>query len=420
MGTIAGKRHNAVYDAEVTVRFWSPRSGRRCPVTRVAIVGGGLGGLAAAAFLHQAGVPAVVYEQARELREVGAGIMVPPNAARMLRRLGVLGAFRERGVQLDVGWEFRRWQDGTVMSAQDLTAESARLYGEHTYTAHRADLLAAIKRAVPADAVKLGTRLTGFSVSGAGVRLEFADGQRAQTDVLIGADGIHSLVRGTLTEPAPPSHSGMCAFRALVPAASAPELARRPAQVVWLGPGRHVVHYPVSGGELINLVAIAPAGDYVTESWTATATVDEFLAEFEDWDDRLTGLIKASSTPGRWALLIRQPLPRWTWGPVTLLGDAAHPMLPFLGQGAAQCFEDAAMLASCLAGGQADPVGALSRYESARIDRASRVQRGSYARADYNHLPDGPEQRARDEALRAADPLAANEWLYAHDPFMAN
>jgi salicylate hydroxylase len=386
-------------------------------VTRVAIVGGGLGGLAAAAFLHQAGLPAVVYEQARELREVGAGIMVPPNAARMLRRLGVLGAFSERAVQLDIGWEFRRWLDGTVLSAQDLTAKSARLYGEHAYTVHRADLLDAIRRAVPASAVRLGKRLDRFSVSEAGVCLGFADGERAEADVLIGADGIHSVIRAALTEPAPPTHSGMCAFRALVPAAAAPEFARRPAQAVWLGPGRHVVHYPVSGGELVNLVAIAPAGGYVTESWTATATVAEFLAEFEGWDGRLTGLIGAANTPGRWALLIRQPLPRWTWGPVTLLGDAAHPMLPFLGQGAAQAFEDAAMLASCLAGGQENPALALRRYESARIDRASRVQQGSHARADYNHLPDGPQQRARDEALRAADPLAANAWIYAHDPF---
>ena len=389
-------------------------------MTRVAIVGGGLGGLAAAAFLHQSGVPAVVYEQARELREVGAGIMVPPNAARMLRRLGVLDAFGERAVQLDVGWEFRRWQDGTVLSAQDLTAKSARLYGEHTYTVHRADLLEAVRSAVPADAVKLGKRLDGFSASAARVGLSFADGERAEADVLVGADGIHSVIRATLTEPAPPAHSGMCAFRALVPAAIAPEFALRPAQAVWLGPGRHVVHYPVSDGELVNVVAIAPAGDYATESWTATATVAEFLAEFDGWDGRLTSLIKAARTPGRWALLIRQPLPRWTWGPVTLLGDAAHPMLPFLGQGAAQAFEDAATLATSLANGAADPARALRRYESARIGRASRVQQGSHARADFNHLPDGPEQRDRDEALRAADPLAANAWIYSHDPFSPN
>ena len=387
---------------------------------RVAIVGGGLGGLAAVAFLHQAGVPAVVYEQARQLREVGAGIMVPPNGARMLRRLGVLGAFRERAVRLDTGWEFRRWQDGTVLSAVELTANAARLYGDDMYTVHRADLLDSVKRAVPAGAVQLGKRLAGCSVSAHGVRLDFADGERAEADVLVGADGIHSVIRATLTEPAPPVHSGLCAFRALVPAAAAPDLARRPAQVVWLGPGHHVVHYPVSAGEMINLVAIAPAGNFVTESWTATATVAEFLAEFDGWDDRLLTLIKAARTPGRWALLIRQPLPCWTWGRVTLLGDAAHPMLPFLGQGAAQAFEDAAVLARCLAGHPGDPALALRRYESERQVRASQVQQGSHARADFNHLPDGPEQRIRDEGLRAADPLAANAWIYAHDPLNVN
>jgi salicylate hydroxylase len=386
----------------------------------VAIVGGGLGGLAAAGFLHRAGVPAVVYEQARELREVGAGIVVPPNAVRMLRRLGVLGAFRERAVRLDIGWEFRRWRNGAVLSAVDLAAKSERLYGEHMYTTHRADLLDAVKRAVPADALRLGKRLRNFSVTETGVSLRFADGDQVEADVVIGADGIHSVIRAALTESLPPTHSGMSAFRAVVPADAAPEFARRPAQSVWLGPGHHVVHYPVSGGELINMVAVGPADGYATESWTATATVEEFLAEYEAWDSRLTSLIKAARTPGRWALLIRQPLPRWSRGRVTLLGDAAHPMLPFLGQGAAQAFEDAAVLARFLAADQADPVSALERYESARIERASSVQQGSHARADFNHLPDGPRQRARDDELRAADPLARNAWLYAHDPFAVN
>jgi salicylate hydroxylase len=385
-------------------------------VTRVAIVGGGLGGLAAAAFLHQAGVPATVYEQARALREVGAGIMVPPNAVRMLRRLGVLGPFRERAIRLDIGWEFRRWQDGTVLSAQDLAAKSGRLYGEDTYTTHRADLLDSVLSAVPAGTVQLGRRLDEFSASADGVRLRFADGERTEADVLVGADGIHSVIRAALTEPVPPVHSGMSAFRALVPAQAAPDFARRPAQSVWLGPGHHVVHYPVSGGELINMVAVGPADDRDTESWTAMATVEEFVAEYKGWDHRLTTLIKAARTPGRWALLIRQPLPRWTQGPVTLLGDAAHPMLPFLGQGAAQAFEDAAVLAVCLAADRDDPQRALRRYETERLDRASRVQLGSHARADFNHLPDGPDQRVRDDELRAADPLAANAWLYSHDP----
>ena len=303
-----------------------------------------------------------------------------------------------------------------MLSWQDLAGRAEGLFGEHMYTTHRADLLDAIKRAVPPGTVRLGQRLESFTDTGDGVTLAFADGSTAEADVLVGADGIHSLIRAMLAEQVPPAHSGMSAFRALVPAAASPDYARRPAQSVWLGPGHHVVHYPVSGGELINMVAVGPADGYVTESWTATATVHEFLAEYECWDERLTTLIAAALTPGRWALMIRRPLPRWTKGRVTLLGDAVHPMLPFLGQGAAQAFEDAAALAWCLRAAPSDPAGALRRYEAARIDRASTVQQGSHTRADWNHLPDGPEQQARDEQLSQADPLAANAWLYGHDP----
>jgi salicylate hydroxylase len=175
------------------------------------------------------------------------------------------------------------------------------------------------------------------------------------------------------------------------------------------------VHYPVSAGEFVNLVAFAPAGDYTTESWTATATVGELLAEFAGWDERLIALLRAAGTPGRWALLDRAPLTRWTSGTVTLLGDAAHPMFPFFGQGAAQAIEDAATLARCLAADPADPAAALRRYEELRIPRTTRLQAVSHARAHVNHLPDGPGQRARDAAFKETDPLAASGWIYAHD-----
>ena len=209
-------------------------------------------------------------------------------------------------------------------------------------------------RAVPDGAVRLGRRCVDVEVGRRNTgpaSLTFADGEVVDADVVIGADGIHSLIRAAVTETAetPPAYSGSCAFRALVPAQDAPAFARSPAQVLWLGPGHHLVHYPVRAGELINLVAFAPAGGYTTESWTATATVAEFLGEFEGWDPRLTALIEAAGVPGRWALLDRQPLARWSRGPVTLLGDAAHPMFPFYGQGAAQAIEDAAALARFLA-----------------------------------------------------------------------
>ena len=385
-------------------------------MTEIAIVGGGIGGLAAAAFLHRAGLAATVYEQAGELSEVGAGVVVAPNAARLLRALGVLGAFEERAVPLETGWEFRRWRDGAVLSSEDLATKCERLYGERTYTAHRADLLDAVKRAVPADSVRLGKRCVALDADGPRPTLTFADGERVAADVVIGADGIHSMVRAALTAPAPPAYSGLCAFRALVPAARAPAFARRPAQTLWVGPGHHLVHYPISAGELVNLVAFAPAGDYTTESWTATAPIGELLAEFAGWDERLVSLIRAAGTPGRWALLDRAPLTRWSSGAVTLLGDAAHPMFPFFGQGAAQAIEDGAALARCLAANPADLAAALRRYESLRIPRTTRLQQVSHARAHVNHLPDGPEQRARDASFKDTDPLVASGWIYAHDP----
>jgi len=388
-------------------------------MTDIAIIGGGIGGLAAAAFLHRAGLPATVYEQASQLREVGAGVVVAPNAARLLRALGVLDAFAERAVPLETGWEFRRWQDGSVLSAEDLATKCERLYGERTYTAHRADLLDAVRRAVPATSVRLGQRCVAVDTDGPRHTsrhiLRFTDGETAAADVVIGADGIHSMVRAALTEPVAPAYSGLCAFRALVPAADAPEFARRPAQVLWVGPDHHLVHYPVSAGKFVNLVAFAPAGDYTTESWTATATIDELLAEFAGWDERLVALISAAGTPGRWALLDRAPLTGWSTGTVTLLGDAAHPMFPFFAQGAAQALEDAAVLARCLAAAPDDPAAALRRYESLRIPRTTRLQEVSHARAHVNHLPDGPEQLARDASFNDVDPLAASGWIYAYD-----
>jgi salicylate hydroxylase len=382
---------------------------------RIAVIGGGVGGLAAAGFLHRAGLDVAVYEQAAMLTEVGAGIVVPPNAARLLRRLGLMEQFQALAVPLQVGWEFRRWQDGRVLFSQRLGTDCERLYGEHTYTAHRADLLSLLATAVPQPGPRLGSRCVAVRRRPVHVELAFADGTAATADVVIGADGLHSVVRDAVLRTGPPKFSGICAYRCLVPADRAPEFALRPVQTLWLGPGRHLVHYPISAGRYVNLVALTPAGDYHVESWTAEGRIEDLRAEFAGWDSRLTGLLQAAERIGRWALLDRDPLPRWTNGPIALTGDAAHPMFPFLAQGAAQAIEDAAVLAGCLAAAAADPAAALSRYEALRKPRTTRVQMLSHARQHVNHLPDGPEQQDRDAAFASEDPLAHNAWIYGYD-----
>ena len=342
-----------------------------------------------------------------------------PNAVRLLRRLGRIELFQKTAVPLEVGWEFRRWQDGRVLFSQRMGADCERLYGEWCYTAHRADLLDTLLSAVPEPGPRLGARCVRVRRHGGEVELSFADGSVATADVVIGADGTHSVVREAVLDgeaPGPPRFSGVCAYRCLVPADRAPEFALRPVQTLWLGPGHHFVHYPISAGRYVNLVAFAPAHDWRVESWTAEGRIEDLRAEFADWDPQLTSLVAAADRTGRWALLDRDPLPRWTDGPIAVTGDAAHPMFPFLGQGAAQAIEDAAVLARCLGGDPGDPAAALRRYEALRKPRTTRVQLGSHARLHANHLPDGPEQLARDEAFAGQDPLAFNGWIYGHDP----
>lgn len=389
----------------------------------VGIVGGGIGGLTAAAFLQQAGFDVTVYEQAPALTEVGAGLIMAPNAVKLLRKLGAFthatkqrGSFEGLAVQLEVGWEFRRWQSGDVISREDLTSRCKELYGEHTYAVHRAALLDVIKAAVDPASIRLDAKVARIDAEAARPTLTLVSGETFTHDVIIGADGVHSVVRDAVTEPSTPTYSGMCAFRALVPITKAPEFAKRRAQVLWLGPEHHFVHYPVSSGDFVNVVAFAPAGNYATESWTATATREEFLAEFVGWDARVAELINSAEKIGRWALLDRAPLERWTSGSVALLGDAAHAMFPFFAQGAAQSMEDAAVLALTLQQANGDFPAALRRYEQIRLPRTTQMQQLSHGRADANHLPDGPEQADRDRALGSADPLMGNGWIYGYEP----
>jgi salicylate hydroxylase len=384
---------------------------------RIAVVGGGLGGLAAAGFLVRAGLEDVrVYEQAGALGEVGAGIQVPPNAVRLLHRLGIVEALDDAGVRLEVGWEFRRWRTGEILYAQRLGTACEERFGAPYYVAHRAGLLDALHGVLPDGIVQLGRRCAAVQETGDEVQVTFEDGETIAADVVVGADGIHSVVRGVVTTPSPPTFSGLAGYRCMLPADAVPPMAREPGFKVWLGPGRHLVHYPVSGGREVNLVAIVPAGEWRTESWIAEGTVEGLLAEHVGWAEDVQTLLRLSPMAYLYALYDREPLARFVRGRIALVGDAAHPMLPFLAQGAAQAFEDGAALALCLReAGAGGVVRALARYERARLARASEVQRQSRGRPEINHLPDGPEQVRRDAQLAAQDPLEHNSWLYEHD-----
>lgn len=387
---------------------------------RIAIVGSGLGGLAAALFLRQAGLAATVYEQASELREVGAGVVVAPNMVRALDKLGLARRLASFAVRLDAAWEFRNWQDGRVLFVQPMGKECERLYGAHCYVAHRADLLDLLRQALPAQQLRLDQRCIEVHQDGQAATLLFTSRTGHKTtvkaDVVIGADGIHSTIRTAVAPKIEARFSGLSAFRCLVPSERAPAMALRPVQTLWLGPGRHFVHYPISAGRLVNLVAIVPAGDWREESWTSNGEIADLIREFEDWDDRLRQLILAAGETKRWAMYDRAPLDQWTRGRVSLLGDAAHAMLPFFAQGAAQALEDAFVLAECLRG--VDPGSAplaLQRYEAIRRPRAGHVQQMSRGREVQNHLPDGPEQQQRDAGFAKGDPLRQSAWLYGHD-----
>jgi len=383
----------------------------------IAIVGGGIGGLAAALSLLYAGLDVQVYEQAPALGEVGAGIQISPNASRLLHRLGLGPALDRTGVR-PVGVHQRRWDDGRTLQWAPLGEAMEAAFGAPYYHFHRADLLRALAEALPAERVQLDHRLTSFEDQGDRVELTFANGARAAASVLVGADGIHSTVRAALFGPERPRFTGCTAYRGLVPVERLTHLGLEVAAHNWMGPGGHFVHYFVAGGRLMNFVAIKERETWTRESWTDRGEVAEALATFEGWHPTVRAIIGGADETFLWALFDRLPLARWSVGRVTLLGDACHAMLPFMAQGAAQAIEDGATLAACLTQIGADGIpAALARYEALRLPRATRVQEMSRANKTRYHLPDGPEQQARDASLavRGDRTVPVIGWLYAHD-----
>jgi salicylate hydroxylase len=373
---------------------------------RVAVVGGGIGGAAAAAALIQRGIDVRLYEQAPVLTEVGAGVAIQPNGVRALQGLG-LG---DEVLRLGARWvdpQFRR-SDGTYAAAMwppELASKIA------FYGMHRADLLAMFVGRLPPGIVNTGHRCVRFEQDGEAATVIFSNGARATVDVVIGADGIHSTLQGYVTTPAAPLYSGSIAHRGVIPAGSVswPKGAMRN----WLGAGKHFLVFPVRGNELVNYVGFVTSDEPLKESWSAVGDPVALAREFAGWDPLVEAIIAQVTTTFRWGLFDREPLSAWTRGRLTLLGDAAHPMLPHAGQGANQAIEDALALATLLSrADRASAPRALLIYEQLRRQRTAGVQRMSrFNGALYD--AGGGDLGARDGQL--ADVSQARAWIWNYD-----
>ncbi|MFI8460185.1 FAD-dependent monooxygenase [Kitasatospora sp. NPDC085464] len=355
---------------------------------RVAVVGAGIGGLAAATALHRKGVRVEVFEQAPALREVGAGLHLAPNGSRLLHRFGLADRLRAIAVRPEA-LEVRLFNGAKVLTRQPMGDSWEAEFGAPHYTVHRAHLHALLAEQVPAGAIRTGRRLVGFTEAADGVRLEFADGTAARADLLVGADGVHSVVRRALGHPDEPVFSGTAAVRGVVPAGLVPEVAPD-TMYVWAGAELRLMAQPVDGGRQISFVAVLPDTGGSAESWSRPGVRGALLDAFAGWDPAATALLAAATETWHWTLYDREPLPGWSTPRTTLLGDAAHPMLPHHGQGASQAIEDAVALAAVLADRAPGPEGlaeALQRYERLRLDHTSRVRAGSLAGGSQRLAP---------------------------------
>jgi salicylate hydroxylase len=385
----------------------------------VAVVGAGISGLTVAAALIRAGIDCQVYEQAPELGEVGAGIQISPNASRILHRLGLQRRLRSVAVRPEA-LEMRRWDDNAVLMRNVLGEACASMYEAPYYSVHRADLHRCLLELLPEGRVHLGRECVAVIDRPDGAELRFADGSSVTADVVIGADGIHSKIRQTMVADRP-RFSGQTIYRGLIRADRLAELLIEPKVIIWLGPGQHCVCYPISSGRLISFAATTPAeGDWHAESWSAEGRVDDLLAAYQGWNDEITRVLKAAETVHKWALHDRDTLDRWSGSRVTLVGDAAHPMLPFGAQGANQAIEDAAALAVCLRGATPqDLTGRLRRYEEIRRPRTETVHKTMRENARNHHYDDGAQQQRRDEHMNDKWGLRGQEWLFGYDAELA-
>ncbi len=366
----------------------------------IAIIGAGMGGLAAAAALRRVGIDVTVYEQAAQFIRLGAGIQIGCNAMKVLRGLGLESRLREQSFY-PRSWNNRDWRTGEVKFDMIFGEAAERKFGAPYLLAHRGDLHAALASAIPDQHVKLSHRLVGLDEINGGVRLAFANGALAVADAVIGADGVHSVVRDILFGASPVNFTGRIAYRTTYPAALL-DGQKIDDCTKWWGEDRHIVIYYVKPDRSeIYFVTSQPEPDFRIESWSAKGDVKELRSAFEGFDRQVENVLAACPDVHKWAIVDRDSLARWADRNVTLLGDACHPMTPYMAQGAAMAIEDAAVLSRCLEGVERDGVSnAFRRFEATRKDRTARAQQTSRTNTWLREKTD-------------------TDWVYAYDAWTA-
>ena len=386
---------------------------------KIAIVGGGIGGLTTALALSQNSHDITVFERSAGIREIGAGVQISPNAGRLLHSLGLGAAYSEISVNPH-RVALRRWEDDSIIRATDLDESFISQHQVPLANVARNELVEIIGNAVAARTnvtMKFSTHVVAVEPGESSSVVLFSDGSSQTFDIVIGADGIHSVVRPCVGGIDKPRFSGSAAYRALVPRSAVEDL---PIDVTnRMGPDRHVVSYFIGRNRShLNLVCISPEDSWESESWTEQGTMEDLYSRFEGWSSDFLSLLGRVEEPVfRWALYDREPLEQWGIGTTTLLGDACHPMLPFMAQGSCQAIEDAVVLARCLSDvSTSDAVSALRRYEDARQGRTAQVQTSAVMNKDLFHMVDGQEQKDRDLILSISPPgMSILGWVYEYD-----
>jgi salicylate hydroxylase len=375
---------------------------------RVLVIGGGIGGLAAAGALHQFGFEVHLYERAAELGEVGAGLQLGPNAVKVLRGLGLLNRLRPMTSHITEMLSVR-WNDAQLRFQQSFRDYEFE-FGAPYLAAHRADLHSCLRSVLPEAKIHLSAQCTGVEMSGETAIARFANGQSAEGDILIGCDGIHSVVRESLFGKIPARFTQLIAWRGTVPIECVPQkigprgevsIDPRHHYLSWIGPTGHVICYPIRGGELYNLFIGHFTSDWEEESWTVPSTVGSILEAHDGWNPALIAMLAKVENPFKWGIYDRDPLSEWSVEGITLLGDAAHPMMPTLAQGAAITLEDAVSVARHLKR-ESDGAIALRAYAAERLPRASGVQ---------------IQSRQQFDEFRMTPPRTplSREWIFEHD-----